>query len=89
MGIDIEELSRVRVTLLDHVAYSMFECTLPFLVRRVRDCFWLDGYEMFARAPIRSRRLDRLNCSQLFSALMRNGSAIACLPARSRVFQAS
>jgi len=45
----------------------MFEGALPFLVRRLRDHFWLDGYEMLARpcasAPIKSRRLDRLNYS--------------------------
>jgi hypothetical protein len=39
----------------------------PFLVSRLRESFWLDGYEMLARAPIKSscRRLDRLNYSQL------------------------
>jgi hypothetical protein len=59
----------------------MFEGALPFLVRRLRDHFWLDGYEMLARASIESRRLDRLNYSQLGSASMRNRSTLTCLPA--------
>jgi hypothetical protein len=67
----------------------MFEGALPFLVRRLRDHFWLDGYEMLARAPIKSRRLDRLNYSQLGSASMRNGSTLTGLPARCPVLQAS
>jgi hypothetical protein len=37
----------------------MFEGALPFLLRRVRDHFRLDGQ------PIKSRRLDRLNYSQV------------------------
>ena len=51
----------------------MLEGVLPFLVRRLRGRFWLDRYEMLARAPTKSRRLDMLNYSQLRNASIRNG----------------
>jgi hypothetical protein len=39
----------------------MFKAALPFLVRWLRGSFWLGGYEMLDRAPIKSRRSDRLS----------------------------
>ena len=58
---------------------TWFEDALPVLASRLRDHFWLVGYEMLPRAPIKGRRLARRNYSQLGQRL----------PARGPVLQAS